>query len=145
MAKFVYKFESIKKVKEALEKKAQKEVALIEMEIDKQRSEYNRIADKESSSRRNGIKKEVSVAEIKFKKNYEQYLSRQKAAVMEKIIQLEKNKKTKLEELVQKSKEHKIFDSLEENYHDNFNKEQSQQELKFIDELATQKFIRQAK
>ncbi len=145
MAKFVYKFESIKKVKEALEKKAQKEVSEIELEIEKQRKEYNQIADKEIRSRRSALKKEISVAEIKFKKNYEMYLNKQKMKVMNNILALEDKKKAKLNELVQKSKEHKIFNSLEETYHENFDKEQNRAELKFIDELATQKYIRQEK
>ena len=145
MAKFVYKFESIKKVKEALEKKAQKEVSEIELEIEKQRKEYNQIAEKEIRSRSSTIKKEISVAEIKFKKNYEMYLSKQKMRVMNNILVLEDKKKAKLDELIQKSKEHKIFNSLEESYHENFDKEQNRADLKFIDELATQKFIRQTK
>ncbi len=145
MSKFVYKFESIKKVKEALEKKAQKEVSEIELEIEKQRKEFNRISEKETRSRGSALKKDISAAEVKFKKNYELFLSRQKAGVMNKILALEDKKKAKLNELVQKSKEHKIFDSLEESYHDDFNREQNRAELKFIDELATQKFIRQTK
>ena len=145
MAKFIYKFESIKKVKEVLEKKAQKEVSEIELEIDKQQKEYNQIDDKEIRSRRSAMKKDVSVAEIKFKKNYEMYLSKQKMTVMNKILVLEDKKKVKLDELIQKSKEHKIFNSLEESYHENFEREQNRADLKSIDELATQKFIRQTK
>ncbi len=145
MAKFIYKFESIKKVKEVLEKKAQKEVSEIEFEIDKQQKEYNQIDDKEIRSRRSAMKKDVSVAEIKFKKNYEMYLSKQKMTVMNKILVLEDKKKVKLDELIQKSKEHKIFNSLEESYHENFEREQNRADLKSIDELATQKFIRQTK
>ena len=145
MAKFIYKFESIKKVKEALEKKAQKEVSEIELEIEKQQREYSRIDDIEIRSRNSSMKKDVLVAEIKFKKNYELYLNKQKSAVMKKIQVLEEKKKAKLNELIQKSKEHKIFNSLEESYHENFNNEQNRAELKFINELAIQKFIRQMK
>ena len=145
MAKFVYKFEAIKKVKEALEKKAQKEVSEIELEIEMLRKEYNQIDAKEVRSRKSALKKEVSVAEIKFKKNYELCLNKQKATVMNKIIVLDEKHKNKLNELILKSKEHKIFNTLEDSYHEKFNKEQNQIELKYIDELATQKFIRQSK
>jgi flagellar export protein FliJ len=50
-----------------------------------------------------------------------------------------------MNELVQKTKEHKIFNKLEEKHSEKFLFEQSKQELGFIDELATQKFVRRKK
>jgi flagellar export protein FliJ len=145
MAKFVYKFNSILKVKESLQKKVQKEIALIDLDIDKLRNEFNNVSNEEDESKKSVLKKDVFVSELKFKKSYELCLDRKKITILEQIEKLNKKKAAKLAELLQKSKEHKIFDSLEEVYHENYKKEENRSELKFIDELATQKFIRQTK
>ncbi len=145
MSKFVYKFEAIRQVKESLEKKAQKEVALIELEIDKLNKEYNKILEEENSSRGNFFTKNTLISEIKFKKNYEMYLAKMRSDLTEKISKLNNQKEIKVSELIQKSKEHKIFDSLEETLHENYKHEEKHKEKLFVDELATQKFIRQKK
>ncbi len=145
MSKFVYKFEAIRQVKESLEKKAQKEVAVIELEIDKLNKEYNKILEEENSSRRSFFSKNTLAGEIKFKKNYELYLAKMRNDLTEKISKLNYQKEIKISELIQKSKEHKIFDSLEETLHENYNHEEKHKEKLFVDELATQKFIRQKK
>ncbi len=145
MPKFKYKFESIKKIKENLEKKAQKEVAVIDAEIAVCRSEFDELNAEEGRSRKNFKMSGISAGELKFKKNYEITLKKKKEAVLEKIKILEEKKKRKVAELIQKTKEHKIFESLEETYHENYNIEQNRIELGQIDEIATQKFIRQDK
>jgi len=145
MSKFVYKFEAIKNVKESLEKKAQKEVALIQLEIDKLQKEHDKILNEETLSRKNLLPKEMLVGDIKFKKNYEMYLSRNRSIIIEKINKLNNEKEKKLLELIQKSKEHKIFDTLEGTLHENFNQEEKHKEKIFVDELASQKFVRQKK
>lgn len=145
MTKFIYKFEAIKNVKENLEKKAQKEVALIEIEIDKLKKEYDLLLEEEMVSRRKDFEKGVRVGDIKFKKSYESNLNKKRSQILEKINQLNNSKKIKLTELTQRSKEHKIFDTLEETLLEDFNQEQKHIESIFTDELANQKFIRQKK
>jgi flagellar FliJ protein len=145
MSKFNYKFHTLQKVKDSLQKKVQKEIALLDLEIEKFENEFNTVSNEENESKKKIINKDVLAGEIKFRKNYELCLDRKKIMILEKIGKLNKKKEVKLAELIQKSKEHKIFDSLEEAYHENFIKEENRSELKFIDELATQKFIRQTK
>lgn len=145
MAKFHYKFESIKKVKEALEKKAQKEVAVIDLEIQKLENEYKRLTELELKSKKEFVKIQVSVGELKFMKGYELFLQKQREAITKKINNLNEKKKIKLKELLKRSQEHKIFDILEEHHHTEFNIEQNKLELDQINEIATQKFARQAK
>jgi flagellar export protein FliJ len=145
MSKFVYKFRSIQKVKEALQKKVQKEIALIDLEKEKLKKQFDNISNEEHASKKQSLKKDVSVGEIKFKKSYELCLDRKKSMLLKEIEKLNKKRDIKLTELLQKSKEHKIFDSLEEVYLENYKKEENRSESKFIDELATQKFIRQTK
>ena len=145
MAKFHYKFESIKKVKEALEKKAQKEVAVIDLEIKKLEEEYKKLTELELKSKREFVKVQVSVGELQFMKGYELFLQKQREVITGKINKLNEKRKIKLEELVHRSKEHKIFDLLEEHHLAAFNSEQNKLELDQINEIATQKFVRQAK
>ncbi|MHB8578604.1 MAG: hypothetical protein ACYDA4_01945 [Ignavibacteriaceae bacterium] len=145
MTKFIYKFDAIKHVKENLEKKTQKEIALIEFEIEKLRKEYDLVLEEEMVSRRKDFEKGVHVGEIKFKKSYESNLSKRRSIITGKIDQLISDKKIKLTELIQRSKEHKIFDTLEETLLEDFNEEQKHVESIFTDELANQKFIRQKK
>lgn len=145
MAKFIYKFESIKKIKESLEKKAQKEVAVIDLDIEKKKNEYEKIITEERESRNSFKKKAVSAGELQFIKGYQLCLKKKRVEVCNEIENLNKKRDVKMNELIQKSKEHKIFNKLEEKYSEEFALEQNHLELAFIDELATQKFVRRDK
>lgn len=145
MAKFKFKFESVKKVKEALETKAKKEIAVIDKEIEKEKNEKQKIINEASEIKKNYFKNSMKVSELLFFKNY--------GAVTEKIIEnidsniqkLDVKREVKMDELVGKKKENKILLKLEENMQINFNKEQNSLELKNFDEIASQKFSRQKK
>ena len=56
------------------------------------------------------------------------------------IIQLEKKREKKIEEVVVKTKEKKMLNQLEETHKENFNRETNALELKFFDEVAVQNF-----
>ncbi len=145
MAKFIYKFESIKKVKGALEKKAQKEVCVIDLEIERKKKEYEKIVNEENESRNKFKKRAVSVGELKFIKGYELCLKKKRAGILKDIKKLNTKREKKMVELIQKTKEHKIFNKLEEKYIEDFRQVQNNLELGVIDELATQKFVRRNK
>ena len=85
MSKFIYKFQSIQKVKESLEKKVQKEMALLDLEIEKLENEFNTVSNEEIESKKKLLNKDVLVGEIKFRKNYELCLDRKKITILEKI------------------------------------------------------------
>ena len=59
-----------------------------------------------------------------------------------KIKELVAEKNVKLLELIEKTKEKKIFIKLEEKHLENFNKEEKLVEAKMVDEIATQGYIR---
>ncbi len=145
MAKFVYKFETIKKVKETLEKKVQKEVAVIEIQIDKMMAEYDMLTNEVMAARNKSLDKSITAGELKIKKGYEYFLEKQRVSILDQINKLKERKKIKMEELLQKSKEHTIFETLEDNYEEDFRNEQNRLEMRFADELASQKFVRQNK
>lgn len=145
MANFKYKFESVKKVKEALEKKAKKEVAVIELEIEKLNDKKKEIYNDIETSRGNNKDNKIRVAEIQARKSYEYALEKQIELIDNNIFKLDKEKKIKLSDLIKKSQEHKMFETLEEIHRESFAMEQNKAELNKYDEIATQKFVRQQK
>ncbi len=145
MGKFKYKFDSVRHVKETQKKIVQKDVALIELEIEKYTGKLNAIIDEERASKNNRFKQSLRAGDVQFKINYEINLDEQRKQLQEIIDNLKRKKEKKIEVLTQKTKEQKIFDTLEDIYHDEFIKEEKRLDLINIDELATQKFIRNKK
>lgn len=142
MSKFNYRFESIKKVKESLEKKAQKEIAEIEVFIERQRQEYNKVVEEGKKTKRDISHEKLSASELKFIKAYEEDIKMQLLLIKEKIEQLKLQKDEKMIELIQKTKENKIFGTLRENHLELFRLGEKKFEMDSINEIATQKFIR---
>lgn len=142
MSKFVYKFETVKKVKERLEKKVQRELAMIEAQIENCKNDLNTLLEEELMNRSTG-KRRTKISELNFNKGYELYMEKRKNIVLQKINELNKQKENKINELIQKSKEHKIFDSLEEKHREVYHQEQNKDELGKLDEIAIQRFLRE--
>lgn len=141
MSKFIYKFEAVRNVKEKLEKKVQKELSLIELQIDDCKKDFDALVEEELQNK-SSSKKRTKVSEINFHKGYELYMEKRKKMVLHKIDELNKQKQKKLSELLQKSKEHKIFNSLEEKHKEIFQQEENKNDLSKTDEIAIQRFVR---
>lgn len=143
MAKFKYKFESIKKVKKILEKKAQKELMVIESEINKIELDIENVLSIKNNSRKVIYSKSnLTITEVRFQQGYERYLD-EKVAKLKQILEEHKNKKAeKLKELAEKSKEHKVFERLKEKHYDDFLLEKNRKEQIEIDEIASIRFNR---
>jgi flagellar export protein FliJ len=144
MAKFLYKFDSIKKSKDLLEKKVQKELAEIDLEIERCSDEFTKIENKKEQSCKN-IQLCKKISELKQLDNYRNELLRQMEQIHNQINLLTLRRENKLNELVKKSQESKMFKRLEEVQYEEFVKEENQKEDKFESEIATQKFIREKK
>ncbi|HVO73946.1 MAG TPA: hypothetical protein VMT35_07985 [Ignavibacteriaceae bacterium] len=142
MPKFFYKYETIKNVKKNQEKIIQKEVAAINTEIRKLEDEYNKIEKDEAERRKNLSIKSMKAFELRFEKNYQFLVSKKLSFIKAEKEKLEIEKGKKISELVQKSIEHKIFNTLEENHLQQFKKEENKSESLRIDELAIQKYSR---
>lgn len=144
MAKFAYKFETIKRVKETLEKKVQKELALLEIEINnKNKSLLEVIEEKKISQSEFEKRRNVKAADLQFH-DHEEYLLELKAQkIILEVNELEQKKKTKIDELEQKTKEHKMLEVLEEKHYEDFQYDQNHIEQKELDEIATKKFVRE--
>jgi len=143
MAAFHFKYNSIHQVKEKQEKIIQKELSQIEKNIQNIQLEMDKtIQAKKALILNFKLKNSFPVNELKFKLFQENYYEEQIHQLKIKIEKEEKNKVEKLNQLVQKNKEIKIFDSLKEKYNQDFISEQNKIEQKETDELANQKFIR---
>lgn len=144
MKKYKFQFESIRKIKEMLEKKAQKEVAEIEHEIEKAKKEYARL-EEEKNKILNTSKTSYKASELQFRNDYRELMDKKLETTQRYIEELYIKRDEKMQDLVQKSKEHKIFDTLDDNEKEKFILEQNKIEAIDIDEIAISKFIRKAK
>jgi flagellar export protein FliJ len=145
MAKFNYKYESIKRIKETLQKKVQKEVSAIDLDIEKCYEEIDKTNEEINKSRIDLTNKKITARDLQFLKNYIQELVDKIGQIELEIEDLKIKRQEKLEELIKKSKEAKIFNTLEEIHHENFNLEEKRKEMIDLDEIATQKFTRAKK
>jgi len=142
MSKFKYKFEGIQKVKIAFEKKAQKELSLIELEISKRKEEIKIcIEDKKKQKTDVLNKRSLKASELIFADKYEKVIDSKIEKLRNEIIYLEKKHNQKIVELAQKSKESRMFEKLKEKHIVDFRKIQMKKELKEIDDVAAKKFM----
>jgi flagellar export protein FliJ len=141
MAKFKYKYEPIRKVKEQLQKKVQKEISIIDLEIGKLKSEISELLEKLKIEREKAIgKNSIKVSELHFYSKYETYTN-QNIKRLNKLINELKIKRLKMvKELMQKSKEAKIFETLKEKHQEDFKKVQDKIEQLQMDEIAVNNF-----
>lgn len=145
MAKFKFKFDNVKKVKEALETKAKKEVAVIDSEIAKENNDKQKLIDETNENRKNYSGNSLRISELRFIKNYVYANEKKIEKIEDNIHKLDIKRDAKMHELVEKKKENKILEKLEENMQKEFDKEQNKLDLKKFDEIATQKFVRHGK
>lgn len=140
---FKYKFESIKKIKESLEKKAQKELAEVDLQIDRTKLEISKL-DNILRALKIKLKEHVNIkaAEIHHISRYEDFLANERKALEAKLDELEALRTQKLENLQTKQKEHKMFETMEEKHHAAFILDANRIEQITIDEIANQKFVR---
>ncbi|KAB2852650.1 MAG: flagellar export protein FliJ [Ignavibacterium sp.] len=140
MSKFKFKFESVKNVKEAFEKKAQKELAQIDLFISKHEDIKQKLIDEINELRKSAYKRKMNISELQFLGGYDSVLRQQVDMQTEVIKQLEKKRAKKIEEVIVKSKEKKMLNQLEETQKENFIKEENSIEMKYFDEIAVQNF-----
>jgi flagellar export protein FliJ len=141
MNNFKFKFEPVKRVKEALEKKTQKEIAVINQEINKINDEINKIVERK---RINKIMDMVSISagDLMFNRTYQKQLDNEIEDNLKIINDLYSKINKKTEELVTRAKEKKILTTLEEIHRDLFIQDENKQDIKIINEIAIQKFAR---
>ncbi|NWF90387.1 MAG: flagellar export protein FliJ [Ignavibacteriaceae bacterium] len=142
MAKFNFRFNSVKKVKEALEKKAQKELAQIDLFISQHEQLKQKLIEEVNSIRMSVYDKKISASELRFLSQYKNSLHHKIDENDKEINKLKVKKSEKVEEVIQKTIEKKMMTKLEEKHIEEFNITENRNELKNFDELAVQKFAR---
>ena len=143
MAKFKYKFNTIKEVKRKFEKKAQRELAVIDYEISKKEQFVNELTKLLKSNKEQKIAEKTKKSdELHFYEKYEGYLYEQIKLSKNYIAEKIKQREIKLKELVEKSKETKTFEKLEEKHLSEFLRTQDKLEQKEMDEFAAKEFTR---
>lgn len=144
MAKFKYKFETIKGIKRRFEKKAQKELAVIDLDIASKRNEILDLTQKLKEEKRKKLEdKNKKTIELQFYEKYESYLRDQIEMLREYISKRIEDRNKKMEELLAKSKETKTFEKIEENHFLDFVKSQNKLEQKEMDEFAAKEYIKE--
>ncbi|MBD3410189.1 MAG: hypothetical protein GF419_08290 [Ignavibacteriales bacterium] len=143
MAKFQFEFENVKRVKEILEKQAQKEVALIDSQIARQYEERRSVEEArrrlELDVARNPRR---SMFEIQRKADLERALDEKGRRIERHIAELKRKRQKKLDQLVERSKERKIFEKLKERRYEAYLAEERRHELKDNDDMTAQKYAR---
>jgi flagellar export protein FliJ len=145
MAKFNYKFAGIQKIKESFEKKAQKELSFIDITINKKQKQIVDLQNEVELHRSESRKKSIKVSELKFHQGFQHQIALKTEAIEKELLHLNNERERKLEELIIKSKEHKVLNKLEERHKEDFYSEQNKAESISIDEIAVQKFARRDK
>lgn len=142
MNKFKYKYEIVKNVKGIQEARIQKEIAELELQVTDLLSEHERVENMRKEEAGKLPEKNARAGELKFRKEYITYLEDQKSAIMFKADQIKGKITLKHKELVEKTKEKKIFSKLEEKHLQDFNFEQNKIDSMNQDEIAIQRFTR---
>ena len=141
MARFIYRFDSIKKTRDILEKKIQKELAEIDKYLESKREECRSLEKKKEESSKI-IQQCKNVAELKLLDGYRNELESRIEIAKKNIRLLMEQRENKMDELIKKSKESKMFKLLEETHLQQFKHEENAKEDNIVNELAAQKFNR---
>jgi len=140
LSKFKYKYEGIKNVKEAFEKKAQKELSVIDLTIKRKEDEIERLlAEKKEHKSKITSTKKMKVSDLKFADNFQKVIEAKIKEKESEIVELKNKRLLKLKELEQKSKEAKVFNKLKEKHYNDFKITENRNEMKEIDGVATRK------
>ncbi len=142
MQKFKFRLDSVKKVKEAFEKKAQKELAQIDTFIKKHEQLKNKLIEEVNAIRNSSYKSRMCVGELQFIGGYDISLKHQIENEEQELSELLRQRETKVREVIIKTKEKKMLVQLEETHREKYEKELIKNELKQFDEIAVRNFAR---
>lgn len=140
MAKYKFKFESIMKVKEMLEKKIQEEISRINKEIDDLRFDMKHLINENKRVSLQMTEKSIKVADFQSVKMYSAHLLQQIEILERKIETCLKRREEKQKELIERKKEIKAFEIIKESDYQNFLVEERKTELKALNEVALRNF-----
>lgn len=145
MAKFNFKFDNIIRIKEVLEKKIMKELALIDREIENSNAKKQSLLNKKKELFESITSGQIKVYEFKSARMHIRLVEKNIHNIEKKIKELDHRRELKHCELIQKKKELKIFETLKENKQEEFFFENNREDLKQMNEIGISNFIRKEK
>ncbi|GBD91554.1 flagellar FliJ protein [bacterium BMS3Abin04] len=141
MAKFLYKFENIKRIKKTFEKEIQRQLSVLNLEIRKLKEYIEGLLNEKEEEKAKVLSKQyLNSSELHFYSDFEKLINKKIDVARGKIKMLGKEKEDKIIELTQKAKERKIFEKLEEHHLNDFKFKQNKLEQINIDDLASKKY-----
>lgn len=140
MAKYKFKFDSILRIKEILEKKTKEEISIINLEIENLKKQKELIINERNKVLAKMTEQMLKVSDYQSMKMYDNHLEQELIHIENKIINAYKELEKKQKELVERKKEVKSFEILKENDKENFMIEERRSELKTLNEIAIRNF-----
>lgn len=143
MAGFKFKFENIQSIKESLEKKIERELALIDLEINKTENEIKDLFNLKLKRKQDMLDKmRIKGSDLHFYSTYDKTLDARIEEFQQQLLLLKKKREKKVKELKEKNKEVKMFELLREKHRMQFMEEERRFEQKEFDDIATKRFAR---
>lgn len=143
MGRFNFKFENIKSIKESLEKKTEKELSIIDLEINRKETEIKEMFELKLRRKRDLLNNNrIKGSELHFHSTYEKILDRRIEEFHRELSLLKEKRGKKVSELKEKSKEVKMFELLKEKHKQDFMADERKLEQKEFDDIATKRFAR---
>lgn len=142
MSKFKFKFSTISKIKDKLKTKAQKELAQINIKIDAKKDRIEKTRQELVDNKKVLSTGKYKVAELHYYERHGVFLEGKLKQLKRELDTLMLARQNKLNELLVKTKEQKMFDLLEKKHFEKYTMDELKKENMMLDELAIQKMGR---
>ncbi len=140
MANYKFKYDSVLRIKEVLEKKTKEEISRINLEIENLKKQKELIINERNKVLSKMTEQMLKVSDYQSIKMYDNHLEQELIHIESKIVDAYKTLEKKQKELVERKKEVKSFEILKENDKENFSIEERRNELKTLNEIAIRNF-----
>ncbi|MEG8945597.1 flagellar export protein FliJ [Rosettibacter firmus] len=142
MSKFIYRYDTVLRIKEVFEKKILKEISDIEKTIEKLEIDKKKLITKKEDLAQKITEGKIKVVDYKSAKSLCKTLEKEIAGVEKKIYEWQLKRKSKLDELIERKKEIQILEALKEKQYEEFLINSNREELKQLNEIAINNFNR---
>lgn len=142
MSKFVYRYDTVLRIKEVFEKKILKEISDIEKTIEKLEADKKKLITKKENLAQKITEGKIKVIDYKSAKSLCKTLEKEIVSIEKKIYEWQLKRKSKLDELIERKKEIQILETLKEKQYEDYLIDSNREELKQLNEIAINNFNR---
>jgi len=139
MGKFKFKFENIVRIKEAIKKKTQRDIGLIDKKILKIHLNIEETKEELQKEKQFQFNKQIRVKDLQAIERHELYIKKKLKSFENEIEKLKKIRELKVEELTLILKDEKMFELLRAKHFEKYTFEEYKTETRAFDEMAIQK------